>query len=205
MRERVASRYVQAGADDTIDRWSDLFLDALGQKVDFSEKDITRLFQINGISAEDLNKLDTGKQAGEEIYTLGGWIRRGLWYVLVRPFVVLGKFVKSQEFRTEVKTAIRKAVRQEVRSTRHMVRVLDRLSRGEDVHPQELKAALRQFADLASKVVLLIILGPNVANLFTAGAWKAMSAILAPLSEILVVLFHRPIQAAAKLFLSTPV
>ena len=125
--------------------------------------------------------------------------------MIVHPFLSLGKLVKSSAFRQEVKNAFKRALRHEVRATKHMLSVAGRLARGEEVKPQERKAAMHQLVDVLTKALLLYFAGPHVAHLFQSGLWRALGALLSPLDEIIVILLDKPLRAATRKLLSADI
>jgi hypothetical protein len=212
LAHRVAARYVQAEEDQAafeamVDHWADVFLDELAEHTDITEEDVERVLQSEGLSAEDINDLVGMKQAGlgNLVKALGGWIAHSVWHMVTGPFFGIKKLLTSPEFRTEVKASFRRALSHEVRSTKHMMSVAGRLARGEEVKPEERKAAMRQLVDIISKAVLIYFAGPHVAHLFSHGIWKALATLLSPLDEIVVILLDKPLRAAAKKLLSADI
>jgi hypothetical protein len=203
---RVAARYqaqLDDGAQQVLDRWADMFLGELG-KVKIKEKDVSKLLKSQGITPEDINSLDGGRQAGDFIPALGGWVKKGLWYLLVRPFLVVGKLVKSGQFRKEVKAAFRRELSHDVRATRHMLRVARKIAAGESVKPQEKKAAIKQFVSVMTRAVLVVMGGPTASSLFSGSVWKALGGLMVPAQELLVMLLYRPMQSAAGKLMTAP-
>lgn len=190
-----------------VDHWADVFLDELVKNTDFSEADVEEILRADGVTAEDLNDLAGMKSAGlgDMVRALGGLIFRGLWHMVVAPFLGLKKLVTSAKFRAEVKASFRRALSHEVRATKHMIGVAGRLARGEEVNPQERKAAMHQLVDILSKAVLIYFTGPHITHMFAGGIWKALGALLSPLDEIIVILFDKPIRAASKKLLSADI
>lgn len=157
------------------------------------------------VDAEDLNEayaeeegldLQTIRTAGlaDTVSAFGGTLLKGAWHMLTAPFHALWKLLTSSEYRKEIKTATIRAVKHEARSTRHMTRVAVRMFRGEEVKPQEIRAAAIQFADIFSKVLLAWIVGPHIAHLFSHGVVKALMSLLSPLDEIVGVLLDKPLR-----------
>ncbi len=142
---------------------------------------------------------------GHLIRALGGLILNGVWHMIVAPFINIGKLITSPAFRVEIKTAFRRALSHEMRSTKHMVNVAGRLSRGEEVNPQERTTAMHQLVDILTKVVLLYFVGPRITGLFENGIWKALAALMSPLDDIVVILLDKPIRAAAKKLMSADI
>jgi hypothetical protein len=208
---RVAARYLQAqdeeAFDALVDHWADVFLDELERNTQITESEVDQVLKAQGVSAEDLDIIsDEGnKEASNFIRALGGLVLRGVWNTLVHPFLAIGKMIKSPSFRQEVKVSFRRALRHEVRSTKHMISVAGRLARGEEVNPQERKAAMHQLVDILTKAILVYFAGPHIAHLFAGGAWKALAAILSPLDEVLAILLDKPLRAAAKKLLSADI
>jgi len=165
------------------------------------------VLQAEGVTADALNALadPMTKQAGGFIRALGGLVFRGLWALVVHPFLALGKFVRSSQFRSEVKASFKRALRHEVRATKHMMDVAGRLARGEEVNPHERKAAMHQLVDILTKAILIYFAGPHVAHLFAGGVWKALAAFMSPLDEIIAILLDKPIRAAARKLLSADI
>lgn len=209
LSERVAERFKRAQMDALdifIDVIVDQFLDELNRLPLFSEKTVAQALVQKGVSAENINQLSEGKTAGPVVRALGGLIARGLWYTLIRPFQLLAKLVGSTSFREEIKADVRRAFRKDLRDTRHMFDVADRWRRGDAVHPQEYKAAKQQLLRIMTKLVLLYFTAaPAVTGLFSGGLWKALSRLVAPAEEILVLLLDRPLRAVMGKLLSTPV
>ena len=199
---KVAQRFLVGSA---IDHLVDVFLSELAGRTRIDEKTVDKVLKTQGISPEDINSLDDGKQAGDFVKALGGLIKKGLWYATVRPFLVLGKVIKSPTFRQEVKATFRKEVSHEVRATRHMMDVLQRMAGGESVKPQERNAALRHLSKMLTQAVLIVLTGSSITNPFVGGVWRALGALAAPLHEILLIILNKPLQAAASKLLTTPV
>lgn len=209
---RVAARYKRAEDDQAafeamVDHWADVFLDELEKNTDISESDVERVLQSEGVSAEDINDVVGMKQAGlgNLVKALGGWIAHNVWHMVTGPFFGIKKLITSQQFRTEVKASFKRALSHEIRSTKHMVSVAARLARGEEVNPQERKAAMHQLVDILVKAVLVYFTGPHIAHLFSGGVWKALAALLSPLDEVVMVLLDKPIRAAAKKLMSADI
>jgi hypothetical protein len=202
---RVMGRFKRAQEEDLgalADHFADAFVDEIAQLNLFDERRVSQALASNGLRAEDINSLAPGKTAGPSIRALGGLILRGLWQVLIRPFLVLGKFVRSSKFREDIRREFRKALRQEVRASRHMADVAARWARGGDIHPEEFKAARHQAVRILTKVVLVYFAAPAVTGLFAGGIWAAVSRLWFPAEEILVVLLDRPLRAVAHRLLS---
>jgi hypothetical protein len=201
---RVAHRYLQAQlqaqAESAIDHYTDQFLDVMLSKLNITDKTVARLLQTQGISAEQVNTLDDGKQAGDGfIRALGGLVKQGVWYLLVRPFLVLGKVLKSTGFRSEVKREFKKALSHDIRATRHLFSVMGRLANGEEVEAPERKAAFKHLINLIVKAVLIAAtVNAGAQGLFSGPIWSTLSRMVAPTQEILIILLNKPIQAATR-------
>jgi hypothetical protein len=212
LSHRVASRYIRAAQDEAafeamVDHWADVFLDELASNVQIDEGDVESLLRSQGVSAEDINDVVGMKQAGlgNLVKALGGWIAHSVWHMVTGPFIGIKKLITSQKFRDEVKRSFKRALNHEVRATKHMVSVAGRLARGEEVNPQEKKAAMHQLVDILTKAVLVYFTGPHIAHFFAGGIWKALGALLSPLDEIVVILLDKPIRAAAQKLLSADI
>jgi len=192
----------EAALDALADHWADVFLDELAGNTQIDGKAVAQVLQAKGISADDINRLvpEGTKEAGVGTFVrvLGGLILRGLWHMLVHPFLAIGKLIRSSSFRNEVKTSFKRALKHEVRASKHMLSVAGRLARGEEVRPQERKAAMRQLVQVLTKSVLLYFIGPHISHLFAGGIWKALAALLSPINDVMLVLLDKPIRAAAK-------
>jgi len=209
LSHRVASRYIRAAQDEAafeamVDHWADVFLDELVSNVQIDEGGVENLLRSQGISAEDINDVVGMRQAGlgNLVKALGGWIAHNIWHMIVGPFIGLKKLVTSAQFRAEVKASFKRALNHERRSIKHMFSVAGRMARGEEVNPQEKKAAMHQLVDILIKVVFVYIAGPHVAHLFSHGIWKALAALMSPLDEVVIILFDKPLRAATKKLLS---
>lgn len=202
---RVADRYVQArteaALDDVAEYLVDALFDELGNPV--TERDVSKALQAGGLSADDVNALTDGKQAGGVLRALGGLVAQGLWRLIVQPFLAVGKLFRSSSFRTEVKDSFKQAIRREGRATRHAMDVIQRLALGESIHPQERKAAMKQLLSVLSKVLVLYFTGPTIAAMFSGGVWPALSRLMVPVGETLLVLLDQPIRRAMAKILST--
>ena len=211
----ASSRLVRANAgpmdfdttlDLVVDSWTDGFLDLLSDKKP-TEDDIEKAFSSAGITAEDVNALPVSqglaRTAGvmDYIVALGGKILKGVWHMITHPFISMWKLLTSSQYRAEVKKGIKRAISHEIRATKHMFNVVVRLSKGEEVKPQEVKAAARQFLDLATKILIGYFIGPHIADLFKEGILKAAAALLSPLDEVIAVAVDKPIRWATEKFL----
>lgn len=199
IEHRVAARYVQARTDAVLDELADHLVDALFDELGpnpISEQDVSKALSSSGLSADDVNSLADGKQAGGFVNALGGLVARGLWRLIVQPFLALGKVFRSPGFRAEVKNAFKNAIRRDVRATKHVLNVAHRLALAEPVNPQELKAAVRQLLDILARVLFLYLTGPSVAAMFSGGVWPALSKFMVPVGEVVVVLLDKPIRGA---------
>lgn len=211
-RDRVASRYLQAqdeqALEELADHWADVFLDELAAAAtNITEQEVSKVLQAEGLTAEKVNALadDTTKEAGGFVRALGGLVLRGIWHMIAQPFIGISKLITSSTFRNEVKTSFKRALRHEARATKHMISVAGRLARGEEVKPQERKAAMAQLIDVLSKAVLIYFAGPHIAHLFGGGIWKVMAAIASPLDEILLILLDKPLRAASRKLMSADI
>jgi len=206
--QRVAARYVQATDEaallSLVDRGVDLFVDTFSSNLRLDESAVEDLLASHGVDAEDLNALVAMRTAGvgDVLKILGGLVLRGVWWLVVRPFLALGKFLVSGSFRSEVKAAFKKALSHEVRATKHIASVAGRLARGEEVHPAERKEAMKQFASILVRVVLLYLAGGSVVRLFSGPLWKGLTAFLGPVTEMVAILLSGPIRAATAKLLS---
>jgi hypothetical protein len=200
---RVAQRYRQALDDsqalNLIDQWVDTFLDRFVQHADFDERAIEGVLQAHGLSAEHVNDAAgaEGKEAGNALQALGGWISHGVWGMILKPFLNIAKYFTSQEFRGGIKRSIRRYLSHEVRATRHIVEVAARLVRGQHVPPQERNAAVRQFVHVLGKVVFLYVSGPQIIHFFAGGIWSLIGGSV-PLEKVLTSLIEKPLLIAAK-------
>jgi len=209
---RVAQRYKQAQEDEQaldqlVDYWVDEFLNTFEQGVDLSEGTVEAAMTAQGVSAEKVNTITNpeGKEAGGAIEALGGRILHGVWHMMISPFLNIAKFFSSEDFRTDVKRRVKRALSHEVRSTRHMLEVAGRLARGQEVNPQERKAAMHQFVDILTKTLALYFAGPHIAHFFAGGIWKVLGTLVSPFDEILVILLDKPIRMAAKKLLGADI
>jgi hypothetical protein len=205
---RVLRRFLRAQEEEAVDMLADQIADEFLLELSgldiFSAHNISQALAERGLSAEDLNSVAEGKTGGPMIKALGGLVRRGLWYMLVRPFLVLGKLVRSPGFRQDIKTSFRKALRKDVRATKHMAGVASRWARGDKVHPEEFKAAKRQLLRILVKVMLIYFATPEVAGLFSGGLWHAIGTLWFSAEEVLVLLLDRPLAAIMNKLLTTP-
>jgi hypothetical protein len=209
---RVAQRYRRAqederALDEFVDHWVDEFLKTFVQNVNLSEGAVEGALKAQGVSADKVNEVTNpdGKEAGGFIQALGGRILHGVWHMLISPFLNIAKFFGSEEFRTEIKRRVKRALSHEVRATRHMLEVAGRLARGEEVNPQERKAAMHQLVDIVTKTVAIYFAGPHIAHFFAGGIWKVLGMIASPVDEILVILLDKPLRIAAKKLLGADI
>jgi hypothetical protein len=193
--------------DALADHWAEVFLDELASATNITEREVSDVLQAEGLTADKVNALsdETTKEAGGFLRALGGLVLRGLWHMIIQPFIGLGKLIKSSSFRNEVKASFKRALRHEVRATKHMMDVAGRLARGEEVKPQERKAAMMQLVDILTKAVLVYFAGPHIAHLFSGGIWKALATFLSPIDEIVVILLDKPLRAASKKLMSADI
>lgn len=204
---RVLRRFKRAqeeALDTLADQVADEFLLELVGLDLFSEKAVSQALTDKGFSAEDLNSIPEGKTAGPMVKALGGLVLRGLWYALVRPFLVLGRLARSSGFRQEIKDTFKRALRKDVRSSRHMADVASRWARGDEVHPQEFKAAKQQLLRILVKLVLIYFAAPEVAGLFSGGLWHAIASLWFPAEEVMVLLLDRPLSAVMSKLMTAP-
>ena len=216
LQERVASRYIQAtdeaAFDALVNHWTDQFLDEVAAQTKIDEPAVESFLASKGVDADDLNAVAGMKTAelktaglGSVLKILGGLVLQGIWWLVMRPFLALGKFVISGKFRSEVRAAFKKALNHEVRATRHIANVAGRLARGEEVHPTERKEAMKQFVSILVRVILVCLAGTTVVGLFAGTFWTALTALLGPVSEMVVVLLGGPIKAATTKLLSADI
>lgn len=187
--------------------WAEVFLDELEAHTKIDEQTAEQVLASKGVDADDVNAVAGMKSAGvtDVMKVLGGLVAKALWWVVVRPFLAVGKFVASGKFRSEVLAAFKKAVRHEVRATRHMASVAGRLVRGEPVHPAEKKAAMKQLTTLLVQVVVMYLAGGPLLGFFKGALWSSLTALVGPVSEIVLVLFGAPIKAATAKLLSADI
>ena len=206
---RIAHKYlqaqVQAKVNEVLESHVDLFLDVMLSKLNITDKTVSRLLQTQGISADKVNSLDDGKQAGFGfIKALGGFVRQGVWYVLVRPFLVLGKVMRSSGFREEVKREFKKALSHDIRATSHLFGVVSRMIDGEEIPAPEKRAAMKHLINLIVKAVLISSAASiGSQGLLSGSIWATLRRLMAPLQEILLILLNKPIQAASKKLMTT--
>ena len=218
---RVVARFVLASdmpkvpdflgtLDAVVDNWTDGLLDLLTRRKP-TDADIQNAFLEAGVTADDINALPVSqgmaRTAGvlDYITALGGKILKGVWHMITAPFMALWKLLTSQSYRDKIKKGFKKAIRHEIRATKHLFNVVARLSKGEEVRGQEVKAAARQFIDLASKILLVHFAGPHIAHLFSKGLLHAASALLSPLDEVVAVVVDKPIRWVSQKFLGEAV
>lgn len=220
LRERVAARYLratdEAALESLVDHWTDRFLDEMASNTSLDEKEVEAVLRSKGVDADDLNAVAGMRSATlsaetvnagvmDVLKVLGGLVLKGVWWLVMRPFVALGKFIISGKFRGEVRAAFKKALKHEVRATRHIGEVAGRLARGETVHPAERKEAMKQFVSILVRVVLLVLAGSSVVGLFAGPFWLALTKLVGPVSEIVMILFSVPIKAATSKLLSADI
>lgn len=203
---KVVTRYLQA--QDTLDGLADELVDGVFSHLEPpTEQELSQVLADSGLTAEHLNSLmpNDPKIAGSFVHVLGGMVAKGLWQLAIKPFVLLGRSVKSTQFRERVKGAFKKALKKEIRSSRHMLEVATKLMQGQEVKDQEKAAAFKQLTSILAKTVLLCMLGPGLHSLFSGPVWTSIGAKLLPVEDIILVLFDKPIRAAVKKFLDTDV
>jgi hypothetical protein len=205
---RVADAATEEALDALVDAWTDGFLDIL-RHAKLSDADIESALSASGLTADAVNSTNPEgvKTAGlgDWIVALGGKILKGAWHMLVHPFASAWKLVTSSEYRTKIKTAIKRAVRHEIRSSKHMLKVAMRLAQGEEVRPQEVKAAVVQFVDIATKVLIFVFIGPHVAHMFAEGPLRAMMALMSPVDEVAGVMLDKPLRWVTNKFLGAAI
>jgi len=204
---RVVRRFKRAeeeALDALADQVADEFLLELASLDLFSERRVSQALVYNGLTAEDINSISEGKTAGPMVKALGGLVLRGLWYALVRPFLILKKVIRSPDFRHEIKAAFKKALRTDLRATLHLRDVASRWANGDEIHPQEFQNAKRQLLRILTKVVLIYFAGPQVAGLFSGGLWQAITQLSLSAEEVLVLLLDRPLSAVMKKLMTAP-
>lgn len=204
---RVSERF-KCAQEDALDAFADPLVDQLLGDLaalnPFDENKVSQLLAADGLRPEDVNALSDGKTAAPMVKALGGFVLRGLWYAMIRPFLVLRKLITSEQFRREIKASCRRALRKEGRDTRHMLDVANRWARGDYVHPNEFKAARQQVVRLIAQVVLVYFAAPEVAGLFTGGVWQALGRLVLPAEKVLLLLLERPLRAVMGKLLTTP-
>lgn len=216
LANRVAARYQlaeeqrdQEVLDAVADHLVDAFLDEFIQNVRIEPAAVEKILAADGISADDVNAATGSPEktagVGEWVSALGGFILKKVWHLLTQPFLMLEAFIRSSEFRADVKRSFKRALSHEVRSTKHMLDVAKRLARGEPVKSQEIKTAVAQVVDILSKVILIYVVGPHLAALFARGAVKAILALLSPLDEIAGILLDKPLRMATKRMIDSEV
>jgi len=205
---RVASRHLSRTAsadqwdvvDAIIDQWADAFLHRLSG-YNLTPQDVDAALS-GEVSAEDVNAIfdPSGKTAGimDTVHALGGNVLSGAWHMITHPFIAAWKMVTNPQYRAKVIVGIKRAIRHEVRATRHMIVVAQRLLAGEEVKPQEVRAAVIQFVDIAMKVIIGVFVGPHIAHLFAHGVLKALASLLSPLDEVIGVMIDKPLRWATQ-------
>lgn len=197
---RTATADVMDVVDAIIDGWGEAFLGNLA-RFRMTESDVDAALS-GDLSAEDVNAAfdPTGKTAGimDTVTALGGKVLSGAWHMITHPFIAAWKMATSSQYRAKVIAGIKRAIRHEVRATRHMVVVAQRLISGEEVKPQEVRAAVMQFVDLAVKVLIGVFVGPHIAHLFAHGVLKALASLLSPIDEVIGVMIDKPLRWATQ-------
>lgn len=202
---RVAHRYrlaqeAEQALDMLADHWVDEFLDTFVAELDISKGTVEEALETSGVSEEDIQELAT-KTAGA-----GMNILHGIWELITDPFIAIAKLIRSSEFRATIKKSFKRALWHEARASRHMLEVAWRLAHGEEIRPEERKAAMHQLVDILTKTVLLFFVGPHIAHMFFGGGiWKALGALASPVDEILTILIDKPLRKAAKRLLGADI
>lgn len=204
---RVASRHLRTrtAADETfevveamIDAWGGEFLDSLA-RFRITEDNVDDAL-TGHLDPDEVNAVfdPTGKTAGimDTVSALGGKVLSGAWHMITHPFIAAWKMVTSSQYRGKVIAGIKRAIRHEVRATKHMFSVAARLLAGEEVRPQEVRAAVFQFADLTIRVLLIKFIGPHLTHAFAQGGLKALASMLTPLDEVIAVMVDKPMRWA---------
>jgi hypothetical protein len=201
---RQFKRAEEDAVDKLADQIVDQFLSELAHLDPFNQASVSATLQESGITAENLNSLQSGRQGSSFVKALGGLVVRSLWYALVRPFLILRKLIRAPKFRQAIKQAFKRALRRELRSTRHLADVISRWAQGAPVHPQEFKAAQQQLLRLLVKVLLIYFAAPEIGGLFTGGVWHAISTLWFPAEEVVALLLDRPLGAVLSKLLTEP-
>jgi len=200
LRTRRASADVLDVVDAIVDAWGEAFLVGLA-RFRMTEDDVDAALS-GSLSADEVNAAfdPTGKTAGvmDTVQALGGKVLSVAWHMLTHPFIAAWKFITNPQYRAKVITGIKRAIRHEIRATRHMVGVAQRLIAGETVKPQEVKAAVMQFIDIAMKVLIGWFIGPHIAHLFAQGVFKALASLMSPLDEVIGIIIDAPIRWATQ-------
>lgn len=121
--------------------------------------------------------------------------------MLSAPFLAAWKLVVSPSYRVQIRKGIKRAIVHEIQASKHMLIVASKVARGEPVAPGEVRMAVIQFVDIATKVLLGFLIGPHLSHFLMAGPLKALVSLLSPLDEIGAVLIDRPIRFATKALL----
>jgi hypothetical protein len=74
-----------------------------------------------------------------------------------------------------------------------------------EVRPQEVKAAVVQFVDIATKVLIFVFIGPHVAHMFAEGPLRAMMALMSPVDEVAGVMLDKPLRWVTNKFLGAAI
>lgn len=193
--------------DQMIDNWAEGFLSLL-VKADLTEEDVNKALSKD-VGAEDVNALfeTQMKTAGlkDTIRALGGKVFSGAWHMITHPFISAWKLLTKPTYRKQVALGIKRAVKHEARATKHMLAVAVKLASGEEVKPQEVRAAAIQFADIATKVLIAYFVGPHIAHMFSHGVLKALASLLSPIYEVIGVAIDKPIRWATEKFLGVSI
>lgn len=193
LAETVVERHL---TEKVIDQLVDTFLDGFNSAKPFSDKDVEAGLGQAGVKPEHLKSVDTSD--GEKVASLGGWISKGLWWLLVRPFKVLRDFAKTPKFRAEVYKAFTKELTSghNVRATKHMINTLTYWIGGQEVKPEELKSALKQLAKVLAGVVAAVIVANPMAGALSAGVWGALSNVVPAVANIVLMVISKPLNVA---------
>lgn len=198
LHQRTASNEVFEVVEAMVDAWGEAFLDSLA-RFRITEDNVDDAL-TGYLDPDEVNAVfdPTGKTAGimDTVSALGGKVLSGAWHMIVGPFIAAWKMVTSSQYRNKVLTGIKRAIRHEMRATKHMFTVAARLLAGEEVRPQEVRAAVFQFADLAIRVLMAVFIGPHIAHMFAHGALKALASLLTPLDEVIAVMVDKPMRWA---------
>lgn len=198
LHTRTASAETLEVVDAMIDAWGEAFLDSLA-RFRITEDNVDDAL-TGHMDPDEVNAAfdPAGRTAGimDTVSALGGKVLSEAWHMITHPFIAAWKMATSSSYRGKVIAGVKRAVRHEVRATRHMFIVAQRLLAGEEVRPQEVRAAVFQFADLTVRVLLVKFVGPHIAHMFSHGALKAMASLLTPIDEVVAVMVDKPMRWA---------